>query len=129
MTKDYCMKQSKICQLRKIYLAVSEFENSVIAHFGLNYNELTLLAILDDAKQCMSASDIAEQLGLKPSCTSKVIGSVEKKGYISRGFCKNDKRVIHFCLTDEGQKKIDSIDCSQVEIPEELQRLMDSIEN
>ena len=118
------MEKGKICQLRQIYLAVADFENSVIANFGLNYNELTLLSILAD-KDCLSASEIAEQLGLKPSCTSKIIGSVEKKELISRGLCKNDKRMMHFKLTEAGKQKIESIDCSQVEIPDILKKLIE----
>lgn len=118
------MKNDKICRLRRIYLAIGEFENSLIKNFGLNYNELTLIAILNN-KDCMTASEIADNLGLSASCTSKVISSVEKKELILRNLCKEDKRMMRFCLTEAGKEKIASIDCSQVDVPEILKCFID----
>ncbi|MBR6251615.1 MAG: MarR family transcriptional regulator [Bacteroidales bacterium] len=118
------MENNKICRLRQIYLAVGEFENSIIKNFGLNYNELSLLATLNTA-DCLTASELAEKLGLSASCTSKVIGSVEKKELILRALCKEDKRMMRFCLTEAGKKKIASVDCSQVEVPGILKCFID----
>ncbi len=118
------MENDKICKLRQIYLAVDEFENSIIKNFGLNYNELTLLAILSQVG-CLTASELADRLGLSASCTSKVIGSVEKKDLILRKLCKEDKRVMRFCLTPAGEQKIASIDCSSVSVPEILRCFVD----
>lgn len=111
-----------LCQIREIYKAISQFENEIIKEHGLSLNEGMLLCTISSHKQLLSSA-IAEQLGLTCSNASKVIKSVEKKGYILRALGDEDKRQMLFSLTSEGEKKLKEMKTCSCEIPQELKEL------
>jgi Transcriptional regulators len=63
-----------------------------------------------------SSSEIAVNLGLTNSNASKVIRSVEEKGFIERRLGKEDKRQMYFVLSDAGKKKLKEIKAADGEI-------------
>lgn len=58
------------------------------------------------------------------SNTSKVIRSVEDKGYIERNLGDCDKRQMYFSLTAEGKKILKEMECCNIEIPELLRSVL-----
>lgn len=72
----------------------------------------------------LSSGDIAKQLGLTHSNTSKVIRSVEKKGLIERILGDDDKRQMYFSLTQEGERCLKELECCDVEIPDVLKKIL-----
>ena len=54
---------------------------------------------------------------------SKVIKSVEDKGLVDRVLGDKDKRQMYFSLSEEGKKRLSSIKCDRVEIPELLKNV------
>lgn len=72
----------------------------------------------------LTAGGLAEKLGLGFSNTSKVIASVEKKGFLKRKLGDTDKRQMYFYLTDSGREIMDSISCCDIEIPELLKSVL-----
>ena len=74
-----------LCKIRDLYRAIAEFETRFEKAHHLCLNEGMLLCCLSRKKR-LSSGEIAEQLGLSNSNTSKVIRSVEDKGYIERNF-------------------------------------------
>ena len=58
-----------------------------------------------------------------PSSTSKVLRSVEGKGYVNRELGTNDKRQMYFSLTEKGRVLLGSINCEEIETPELLKTL------
>ena len=72
-----------LCKIRDLYRAIAEFETRFEKAHQLCLNEGMLLCCLSRKKR-LSSGEIAEQLGLSNSNTSKVIRSVEDKGYIER---------------------------------------------
>lgn len=107
-----------LCQIRDIYRAIYVFESSFQQLYDLSLNEGMLLCSLNTQKH--SSNELANMLGLSNSNTSKVIKSVEKKGLIKRIVGKEDKRQMYFALSDLGKKKLESIKCAELDIPETL---------
>ncbi len=108
-----------LCRIRDIYRSIADFESAFQQKYGLNLNEGMLLCTLNSNKY--SSSEIAEILCLSNSNTSKVIKSVEQQGYVKRIMGKDDKRQMYFSLTEAGRKRLESIKCDSINIPELLQ--------
>mgnify|MGYP002749742742 CR=1 FL=1 len=100
------------CKIRDFYRAITDFETRFEKRYGLCLNEGMLLCCLRQEPR-LSSGDIAKQLGLTHSNTSKVIRSVEKKGLIERILGDDDKRQMYFSLTQEGERCLKelAIDC------------------
>lgn len=107
-----------LCQIRDVYRAINDFELNFQQIYDLGLNEGMLLCSLTTQKY--SSNELANALGLSNSNTSKVIKAVEKKGLIRRIVGKDDKRQMYFSLTELGKKKIESIKCAELDIPETL---------
>ena len=97
-------------KIRDLYRAIAEFETRFEKAHHLCLNEGMLLCCLSRKKR-LSSGEIAEQLGLSNSNTSKVIRSVEDKGYIERNLGDCDKRQMYFSLTAEGKKILKEMEC------------------
>lgn len=112
-----------LCKIRDLYRAIAEFETRFEKAHHLCLNEGMLLCCLSRKKR-LSSGEIAEQLGLSNSNTSKVIRSVEDKGYIERNLGDCDKRQMYFSLTAEGKKILKEMECCNIEIPELLRSVL-----
>lgn len=117
------MDKGKICKIRDIYRAIAEMEMRFQKRFGLNINEAMLLCMLQEQKG-ITAGELTKAMGLTHSNMSKVIRSVEKRKFVSRSFDKNDKRMIHFAITKVGMEQLETIKCSEIDIPEMLNELL-----
>lgn len=112
-----------LCKIRDLYRAIAEFEARFEKVYHLCLNEGMLLCCLSK-KRRLSSGEIAEQLGLTNSNTSKVIRSVEDKGYIERNLGDSDKRQMYFSLTAEGKKILEEMEGCHLEIPELLRSVL-----
>lgn len=109
-----------ICAIKDIYKTLYQFEKAFTEVHDITINEAMLLCCLKDG-ETKSAGMICEYIGLSNSRVSKVITTVENKGYIRRNINKNDKRQMFFSLTPGGKEKIQqmmnadyvSTDCSR----------------
>lgn len=110
-----------LCKIRDIYRAIAEFEGQFVQQYDLSLNEGMLLCTLLDTPR-LTATEIAETLGLSASNASKVIRSVEGKKLITRVVGKKDKRQMHFALTLEGKNRILAIKEATWELPDLLQQ-------
>lgn len=108
-----------LCKIRDIYRAIAEFEIGFQQKYDLSLNEGMLLCSLNEDRR--SSSEIAGLLSLSNSNTSKVIKSVEQKGFVKRIIGKEDKRQMYFTLTESGHKKLETIKCDNLTIPDLLQ--------
>lgn len=108
-----------ICVIKDIYRAINDFEDKFEQAFGFCINEGLILCSLKDKQ--LSSSEIAEQAGLKFSHASKLIKSVEDKGYIDRSIGSSDKRYMNFKLTEKGEEMLTKIQTNPIDIPELLQ--------
>ncbi len=111
-----------LCKIRDLYRSVSEFETEFQDQYDICLNEGMLLCTLGENK--FSSSELAERLGLTNSNASKVIRSLEKKGYIERIIGQQDKRQMYFTLTKEGDDLLNTIKCSKIDLPELLKSIV-----
>ena len=113
-----------ICVMRELMMALSNFESKLMDANGVSLNEAMVLCALGG--ECVTASVIAERTGLRPSHTSKVIGSLEDQGYLMRELGKQDKRQIYLSLTNEGKVCLDRIKAYQFEVPDLLKPVFET---
>lgn len=93
-----------ICRLKDIYKALYNFEKEFAEQNGITINEGMLLCCLKDGKP-KSANELCDFVGLSNSRVSRVINSVEEKGYINREMGTTDRRQMIFTLTESGKEK------------------------
>ena len=63
-------------------------------------------------------------LGLTNSNASKVIKSVETKGYVERIMGQDDKRQMYFIISKKGRDKIAEIKCEGKEVDAILNKII-----
>ena len=103
---------------RAVYLFELQFEKK----YGISLNEGMVLCSLSKTAS-LSSGELGELLGLSSSNTSKVICSVEKKGYVERVVGTKDKRNMYFSLTASGRDLLDNVSDETVEMPDSLRAL------
>lgn len=111
--------ENKLCKIREIYRVIQEFEQEFERQYQMSLNEGMLLCILTK-NEMASSGELAKELGLTCSNTSKVIKSVEKKDFIKRVLGQEDKRQMYFTLSERGKEQLNLIKCSKLVIPDVL---------
>lgn len=104
-----------ICALKDIYKALYQFEKDFSDLHHITINEAMLVCCLKEGER-KTAGGICEYIGLSNSRVSKIITSVENKGFISREISPEDKRQMLFCLTESGKEKVKQMQASDLNI-------------
>ena len=104
--------------MRELFMALSELEASLIDTHGISLNEAMVLCSVGN--ETVAANTIVKRTGMKPSHTSKVIASAERKGFLNRELGSEDKRQMFFSLTDKAKKCLDGIKEKGVAVPDLL---------
>ena len=104
-----------LCELKEVFKTIFVFDNMLQQEFDLSLNECLLVCAL--AKEKRSSGEISRELGLSPSRVSRILGKLEKKKLIGRSIAQDDKRKMIFSLTREGEKKVDQLHSSPLQVP------------
>ncbi len=112
-----------LCKIREVSRAIAEFEQRFEQEYNLSINEGVLLCCLARHGE-LSSGEIAEVLRLTCSNTSKVIRSVERKGFVTRKLGEDDKRQMYFSLTLKGRTELDRLQPCTIALPELLTRFL-----
>lgn len=113
---------NSICKLKDIYKALHEFEASFLKQHGITVNEGIIICMLSNGP--LKAGDICADCSLSTSRLSKVLGTLEQKGFVQRTVGENDRRMVFVELTSKGMDKKASMSESDVCIPESLSKLL-----
>ena len=70
--------------------------------YGISLNEAMVMCSIGSRK--VAAGEISQITGFKSSHLSKVLRSIEDKGFLIRDFGDKDKRQIYFSLTTEAMQ-------------------------
>lgn len=116
-----------ICLLRKLIVSIRELESDLLESSGCDLNQAMLLCVLSD--NSLSASEIAAQIGILPAQNSKLLSAAEDKGWVERHLGHDDKRKIYFNLTDEGKQQLKMFKALQLNVPDFIRPLFDSVSN
>jgi DNA-binding MarR family transcriptional regulator len=107
---------------------------SLLAEHGLTLNDyeaLLRLARAEDGR--MRRVDLAEQLTLTASGVTRLLDGLEAAGYVKRGACLTDRRVVYAVITEAGREKLETASESHLAevralfdarfVPKELEQL------
>lgn len=117
------MQIEKLCKIRQLYREIEQYEADFESRFKICFNQGVMLCLLSRHKT-LTSGELAENLNLTLSNTSKIIAQVEKKGLIERVPCENDKRVTQCSLTNKGHIKIKQLEGYDLRIPEVLKNFV-----
>lgn len=101
-----------------INFLLTNVQNSVFLYFKKALQPLNVTPIQYALLKCLweednqAPSQLAQTLCLDSSTITGILGRLEEKNYVVRGFCKTDRRKVTVCLTDEGrslQKPVEEI--------------------
>lgn len=112
-----------ICQIKDIYKSLYAFEKDFVSQFKMTINEAMLLCCMKDGLS-RSACEIAEFIGLSNPRVSKIIMSVEEKGWIIREIGTEDKRKMIFSLSEDGRKIVKAMMKQQIPLDGVLSKLI-----
>lgn len=111
-----------ICKLKDIYKALFEFEALFLSTYGITINEGIILCMLSEGSR--NAGEICTDCSLSTSRLSKVLGSLEGKGYVIRTIGEKDRRVVIVSLTSKGLDKVTAMKAEDICIPTPLANLL-----
>ena len=115
-------KYKSLSYIRELYQAIIDFELNFQQTYDMTFNEGVVLCALK--KKPLSSGELAKELKLSASNTSKVIKSVEDKGFIERYMGQKDRRKMYFILTETGKIKINSLKCDPSQMPSKLRDII-----
>lgn len=92
-----------LCKIKEIFKRIHQFEQKLNNELNVTINEAMVLCSLYEIIKC--SGDISADTGISTSRTSRVLLSLEQKGYVIRSFSDTDKRKMMFELSLEGVEK------------------------
>ena len=94
--------------LLRAYAAVTRQLNAELtADHGLTISDYEVLLRLARAPESrMRRVDLAEQVLLTASGVTRLLDGLERDGFVERGSCDTDRRVVYAVLTDAGLAKL-----------------------
>lgn len=111
--------------LSRAYRAVNEHVNKRIQRYGLNPTEFAVLELLYH-KGDQPLQQIGGKILLASGSMTYVIDKLEKKEYIVRVACAEDRRVTFARITERGKKLIEQVFPSH---RNEIERIMSVLTN
>lgn len=105
-----------LCAIRKIQVALRDFEERLKEKTGLTLNEAMCLCALQKGME--EPSILASEMQLSPSRLTRILDVMETKDLISRSGSKADRRSVSITLTEEGKRLLEAYHCSDITMPE-----------
>ncbi|HNX06593.1 MAG TPA: winged helix DNA-binding protein [Bacteroidales bacterium] len=107
-----------LCKIKSVFKKIHEFEQQLQTGHNVTINEAMVICCLSESRK--SSGGIAKDTEISLSRTSRVLLSLEQKGYIKRSLGDKDKRKMMFVLTPAGKMKLAEINSLHVSLPIEL---------
>jgi DNA-binding MarR family transcriptional regulator len=95
-------------QLLRAHAALTRrFSSELLGAHGLTLNDYeVLLHLAHAAERRLRPVDLAESVLLTPSGITRLLGGLERAGYVTRAACPGDARVSYAVLTEDGYEKL-----------------------
>lgn len=103
-----------LCKIKEVFKKIHQFEQKLNNDLNVTINEAMVLCSLFETVK--SSGVVSSDTGISTSRTSRVLLSLEQKGYVTRSFGETDKRKMMFELTVEGVKKQHEINGIEVDL-------------
>ena len=99
--------ESFVSLLRAYTQATRQLNAQLTVDHGLTISDYEVLLRLARApEQRMRRVDLAEQVLLTASGITRLLDGLERSGYVERGSCDSDRRVVYAVLTEAGRTKL-----------------------
>lgn len=93
--------------LRAYAAATRQLNAELTADHGLTISDYeVLLRLARTPERQMRRVDLAEQVLLTASGVTRLLDGLERDGFVERGTCDTDRRVVYAVLTDSGLAKL-----------------------
>jgi DNA-binding MarR family transcriptional regulator len=112
----------KLCAIRDVCRALGEYEQDFLNVHTISLNEGMVLCSLKEKR--LSSGEIAKQINLTCSNTSKLIRNIEDKGLIERVMGEEDRRQMYFSLTQKGFEMMNAIENDNIPLSGPLKKLV-----
>ena len=109
--------------LSRAYRAISDYTNKYIQASGINPTEFAVLELLYH-KGDQPLQHIGDKILLASGSITYVVDKLEKKEFLKRVACPNDRRVTYAQITDMGKEFLEGIFPQH---QERIERLMDGL--
>ena len=110
-----------VALLRAHATATRQLNAQLIADHGLTINDYEVLFRLSRApERQMRRVDLAEQVLLTASGITRLLDGLERSGFVERGACASDRRVVYAVLTDAGLANLEEATTSHFAQIDEL---------
>ncbi len=107
---DLIFKLRQKCALKDAYF---------MKLIGISQSEYNCLVQFFD-EEAMGVKDLAERLEITPGGVTRIITSLENKGYVVRRISLNDRRNINVSLTSQGKKLVKKMRKAAIDIHREI---------
>lgn len=107
LSKQSISVESFVSLVRAYTHAVRDLNAQLTTDHGLTISDYEVLLRLSRAPdQRMRRVDLAGQVLLTASGITRLLDGLERQGFVARGACDSDRRVVYAVLTDEGREKL-----------------------
>jgi DNA-binding MarR family transcriptional regulator len=107
LSKQSIAVDSFVSLVRAYTHATRHLNAQLTADHGLTISDYEVLLRLARApERRMRRVDLAEQVLLTASGITRLLDGLERSGYVERGSCDTDRRVVYAVLTDDGVQKL-----------------------
>lgn len=104
-----------VALLRAHASATRRLNAQLTAEHGLTISDYeVLLRLFQAPERRLRRVDLAEQVLLTASGITRLLDGLERCGYVERGSCDSDRRVVYAVLTDAGAAKLEQASSSHV---------------
>ncbi len=107
-----------LCKIKTVFKKIHEFEQKLQTGHNVTINEAMVICCLCGTKK--SSGGIAKETEISLSRTSRVLLSLEQKGYVKRSLGDKDKRLMMFVLSEAGKMKLAEINSLNVNLNLEI---------
>lgn len=104
MNKDDYIARAQTALWNTSIKICEKFENE-LEKFGVTEAQFNMLNLLSK-KESHKVTDLAENIGVKPSAITTMIDRLANNGLVSRRHDDNDRRAVLVSITGEGQEVI-----------------------
>jgi len=99
--------KSFVSLVRAYTHATRQLSAQLTVDHGLTISDYEVLLRLSNApERRLRRVDLAEQVLLTASGITRLLDGLERSGYVERGSCDSDRRVVYAVLTDDGLTKL-----------------------
>ncbi|MGE5653946.1 MAG: MarR family winged helix-turn-helix transcriptional regulator [Bacillota bacterium] len=88
---------------------------SSILEQGMSPPQFLMMRLLSQSDR-MTASDLAEVLGVTPSAVTYLCDRLASVGFVSRERDIGDRRMVWLCLTEPGRAKMEELESKRMEL-------------